>query len=240
MNPEDFDEAKEVFISIKNSSRLAKSKIVVCPPNLYIKALAELSKKTKKIAIGSQNVFFEQKGAFTGETSPSMLKNLGVQYVIVGHSERRRMGESSEDVSKKVSASLSSGLSVILCIGESERDKEGIYLQALKDMLSTSLLGIGEKNISKLIIAYEPIWAIGEGHSAMTPHDIYQMAVFIKKELCSIFGEIIGKKIPILYGGSVDPDNAGTIVKEGGVDGLLVGRESLNPESFGRIIKSIK
>ncbi len=240
MNPETLLQAKNIFQSIKGYSKNTKSKIVVCPPYIYIKDLIELSKKTKKIVVGAQDVFFEGDGPFTGEVSAPMLKSVGAKYVIVGHSERRALGETSSDVSRKVRAALSFDISPILCIGESARDEDGEYLKDLREMLKLSLLNIGEKNISKLIIAYEPIWTIGDGHFAMTPHDIHQTAVFIKKELTTIFGEKIGRKIPILYGGSVDPKNAETIVKESHVNGLLVGRESLKAENFGLIIKSVK
>ncbi len=142
-------------------------------------------------------------------------------------------------VSKKVAASLKAGLDVILCIGEKERDDRGAYLQILKEQLAHSLKGVSKKYADHLIVAYEPIWAVGKGNVAMTPHDLHQMAIFIRKHLIHIYNSVVASSVTIIYGGSVDPLDASSIVYEGEVDGLLVGRESLNAEHFAAIVKAV-
>jgi triosephosphate isomerase len=167
-----------------------------------------------------------------------MLKDLGVKYVIVGHSETRTRGETDENVSKKIQALLDNGIKPILCIGEKERNEDGSHLDFIKDQIKSSLNKVNKKNINDLIVAYEPIWAIG-AKEAMDAPSIYEMSLFIKKVLSDIYGQESAIATPILYGGSVNFRNASEIFVTGKVDGLLVGRESVNPPGFTELLKVV-
>ena len=238
MNPNTFDEALRVFRSIKRISKdIKKIQTVICPPFIYLQTLIKKN-LDNSISIGAQDSFFEEQGAFTGEISPIMLKDLGVKYVIVGHSERRSIGETDDDISKKVQILLENNISPVLCLGEKERDINGQYLSFLKDQIKNSLLKVQKKNISKLIIAYEPLWAIG-AKEAMNNRDILETSLFIKKVLSDIYGHDEAVNIPILYGGSVNFRNAGDIINQGQVNGLLVGRESVNISGFVELLKTV-
>lgn len=236
MNPNTLEEAKNIFNTIKKVSlKLNKVNIVICPPFTYLKSLI---KDENSISIGAQNVFSEEQGSFTGEISANMLKDLGVKYVIVGHSERRKMGETDQLISKKIQLTLDLGINTILCIGEMQRTDQGEHLDYIKEQIKNSLDKVSKKNISKLIIAYEPVWAIG-GKEAMNSAMINEMVIFIRKTISDIYGHDIAMSIPVLYGGSVNFRNARDIIIEGNVDGLLVGRESLNTEGFSELLKTI-
>jgi triosephosphate isomerase len=209
--------------------------LVIAVPSLYIEPLA----KMKKMAIAAQNLFWEESGAYTGEISGAMLAKSGVKYVIIGHSERRAMGETSEMANKKVKAALKAGLKPILCIGESVRDEKGEYHALIKAELTASLAGLKKANLKSIIIAYEPVWAIGKSATReATPAESYEMSIFIKKVLSDMFGAETAKSVPLLYGGSVNSKNAESFLADGGVDGVLVGRESLNPLKFIQIMYS--
>ena len=238
MNPATLGEAEVIFMGIKKITKNMDAKIVICPPFVYLNSLKQLFIKDK-IALGAQDVFNESKGAFTGEISSEMLLSAGATYVIVGHSERRALGESNELIAKKVSAALRAGLTVVLCVGEKERDVHGVYLGFLKTQLSESLAGVSKRYVENLIIAYEPIWAIGKGNEPLDSHGLHQMTIFIRKHLIDIYKGVAGSSVRIIYGGSVNPDNAESMVFEGEVDGLLVGRESLSAERFGEIVKVV-
>jgi triosephosphate isomerase len=213
------------------------------------------STRLNEVKAGAQNVFFEAEGAFTGEVSARELANLGVEYVIVGHSERRvTMGgeggiggsenrhsgpaETDMDVSKKSAAVVQAGMTVVLCIGEKNRDDLGEYLDVVRDELKASLQAYPKRALGQLIIAYEPIWAVG-AKAAMTPASVHEMVIFIKKVLSDIYGQADAIEVPILYGGSVNFRNAADIISQGQTDGLLVGRESLNVPGFVELIKVV-
>jgi triosephosphate isomerase len=259
MNPQSLAEAKELFNSIKNrikrdSNVLKKIRIIICPPFVYLEPLSKLLKpriSNLKPKLGAQDLFWEDydppttlppfrrapKGAFTGEISPRMLKNLGVEYVIVGHSERRKiLGETDEMINKKLKAAIRSKLKPILCIGETEKErKSGKTFQFLKNQLKKALKSTSnlKLQISNLIIAYEPVWAIGTGNPCK-PEDAKEVLSFLKK-----FTRPLGHSTPfILYGGSVNSQNAKDYI-EIGFDGLLVGGASLDSREFTKIIKSI-
>lgn len=165
-----------------------------------------------------------------------MLNDLGVTYVIVGHSERRMRGETDELISKKVNVLLEAGMNTILCVGEKERSENGAHLDFLKEQIKNSLNKVSKKNISKLIVAYEPVWAIG-AKEAMSPENIYEMTIFVRKVLSDIYGHDQAISTPVLYGGSVNFRNALDIFVKGQVDGLLVGRESVNSDGFTELLK---
>ncbi len=168
-----------------------------------------------------------------------MIKNLGAKYVIVGHSERREnLGETNEMVNKKIKTALKSNLKVVFCIGERQRDENASFLHFVKNEIEEGLKGISHKSIKNLVIAYEPIWAIGKkGKDADKPEDILQMSIYIRRVLLGIIGKDLSREIPILYGGSVEPENAKGILETGGVQGFLVGHASLVPSKFNKILK---
>lgn len=239
LNPPTLKEAESIFTGIKNGIKDIDVKVVICPPFVYLNELRGLSTK-EKIFLGSQDISSESKGAFTGEISAEMLKNVGATYTIIGHSERRAKGETDADVAKKVAVALKAGLTTIVCIGEKERDERGSYLGFLKEQIVGSLKGVPRKFASNIIIAYEPVWAIGKGKEAVTAHDLHQMTIFIRKHLIDIYNTAAASEISIIYGGSVDEENAELLIADGEVDGLLVGRESLNPENFVKIVKVVE
>jgi triosephosphate isomerase (TIM) len=238
MNPVNQAEAKKLFNSVAGlSARLKKVDVVVAPPAVY---LPFFKSKSKKFFIGAQNTFFEEGGAFTGEISPRMLANLSVRYVIVGHSERRAMGETNIVVNKKIKAVLGAKMIPVLCIGEKDHDHHGDYLSFLREQIREALLGLSRADVAKLIIAYEPIWAIGtEARGAMDSRTLHETVLFIKKVLVEMYGQKNLVLPKILYGGSVDGGNAGDLIEHGNVVGFLVGRASLSSETFGPILKAV-
>lgn len=237
MNPRTAKEAKEIFKQTRLIARnLKNTELVICPPFVYLSNLEKLVDNS--VILGAQDMFWEAEGSFTGEISAPMLKKEGENYVILGHSERRELGETDEMVAKKVLSAMKSGLRAILCVGEKVRDNHGDYLHFLRNQIVNSLGKLPKKYLAKLIIAYEPVWAIGQAE-AMKPEDIHTMTIFIKKVLVEIFGQKTEINTPILYGGSVNHDNALEIVKNGEVAGLLVGRESLNSKKFGELLKAL-
>jgi triosephosphate isomerase len=239
MNPGAFSEAKKLFSSVyKLVLSLRHTQTVVCPPAIYLDPLRHLS-RSNRIALGAQDCFYEDYGAYTGQSSPVMLKNIGARFVIVGHSERRALGEDDATVGRKVAAAVRHGLTVILCIGESRRDNDGLYWAFLKNELEEGLRHVSDKDLARIVIAYEPIWAIGKGAEAMAPRELLETSLYIRKVLRSIFGES-GLSVPILYGGSVSPENTAALLEEGQVQGLLVGRQSLDAKAFGEILDIVE
>lgn len=239
MNPDNYAEAEDLLhqsIGVVKNTKSAR--VVLCIPYPW---LTDFSHKGSKIvSFGAQDAAIEEKGALTGEVSPTMLKNSGVEYVILGHSERRALGETDALVAQKVLLALKTGLKVILCVGEKERDLHGEYLLFLRNQLINSLGKIQKKYLKKLIVAYEPVWAIGKSEKeAMTPDDLHETSLFIKKVLVEVYGQDSGLIIPILYGGSVGAKNAPSLLALGQIQGLLVGHESLNPKKFGELLSSI-
>lgn len=237
MYPQGLNEAKKIVRMLSGLTRkVRKVKIVICPPTLFIASALALTKNSS-IAVGAQNIFTSDEGAYTGETSPAAVRKIGAAYTIVGHSERRALGEDDNIVAQKAVAGVKSGLSVILCVGEAERDLAGSYFAEVGKELRASLVGFHKSEVRRLVIAYEPIWAIGANATrAATPEDFREMSVFIRRNLVERFGKKAGFAVPILYGGSVDERNAAGFLGEGSADGLLVGRASLDPKKFFEII----
>ena len=229
MNPTSLAEARELFDSF--SSVDSKHEIIVCPPYVY---LSELS-KSSRLSLGAQNCHWEDKGAFTGEVSPAMLRDLGVEYVIAGHSERRwLMGETDEIVNKKVLAILNNKMIPILAVGEREKDIEAE--NSVKEQVEKAVTGVSKEKLSNIIFAYEPVWAIGTG-LADNPDNALSMALLIRKTLAKIIGEGPASKVKVLYGGSVDSKNASDFLNQDGIDGLLVGGASVRKEEFKKILE---
>ena len=197
--------------------------------------------KNKKVSLGSQNVSGKNEGAYTGEVSPKMLFDMGVRYSIVGHSEERASGETNEMIKEKILNMLKYKLSPILCVGERTRDKEGFYLSFVEEEIRSCLFGVPKSKLKDIIIAYEPIWAIGKSAvREATREEFMEMKIFIKKVISDIYDGKVALNMTILYGGSVNPENAESFMKEDCADGLLVGRDSLDPKKFGGILKKIK
>jgi triosephosphate isomerase len=236
MNPIALKEAEKLSIHIAKSV-LGKKKVevVLCPPFLYLEKLKK-NLKNKKVAFGAQDSFSEKNGAYTGEIASEMLYDIGSRYVILGHSERRSMGETNELINKKIKSALDASLCPVLCIGENKRDENHEFLNFVKKELEECLIGISKNSISKVIIAYEPIWAIGNGAHPATPAEFLEMNIFIRKILSDKFGINYVDGVRIVYGGSVDDKNAEDFIKEGQADGFLVGRASLDPKKFGEIV----
>lgn len=243
MSPEKLEDAKKVFNGIRLTAKdLKNTDIVICPPSPFLHPLSKL-KYPSNIFWGAQDVFGEIKGAFTGETSVGMVKNLGASFSIIGHSERRNpiagRGETNETVRKKLQVAFDADLAPILCIGEKERDREGSHLAFIKNQIKECLFGLQKKHLVGIIIAYEPIWAIGKSYKeAMSPTDIHVMVLYIKKVLTEIHGKDIADGSKILYGGSVEAENAHEIADIGNTNGFLVGHASLIPEQFSAILKA--
>jgi triosephosphate isomerase len=187
--------------------------------------------------LASQDIFQAVSGTYTGVTSTEMLKSFGTKLSIVGHSERRKLGETNQMISEKVRSALKSGITPLLCVGEDVHDAEGSYFEVLREQITSSLNGIKKTEEAKrLIIAYEPVWAIGEkADKSIEPLELSQTVIFIKKVLTEVFGRKVADHIPVLYGGSVDDSNAEALVNNTGINGFLVGRASLNPEMFAKI-----
>lgn len=235
MNPPTLEEAEDLFRAVKRTAgKVGKVVVVVAPPAPYLGALRRLQ-SGGRVHLGAQNVFPEAKGSFTGEVSPPILKSMGVEYVIVGHSERRALGETSAEISKKVDALMRRGLKAVLCVGEAARDSHGEYLGELRGQILESLAGVSGKNIQHLVVAYEPVFAIGSGNE-LEAKDIHEAVLFVRKILSERYDKGTALSIPVLYGGSVDKKNAGAILSEGGVNGLLVGGGSLTPHEFAMIL----
>lgn len=211
--------------------------IVVCPPFLSIHAVYQFLKGSN-IKVGGQNCYFEKKGAWTGEVSPNMLKDAGCQYVILGHSERRQFfKEGDELINKKLKAVLLEGLFPIVCVGEilDEREK-GITNEVVKKQVTGCLKNLTEEEMLKIIVAYEPVWAIGTGKNA-TPGQAEEVHKFIRGLLLKLYNKDVSESIRIQYGGSVKPDNISELMAEEDIDGALVGGASLEAESFTKIVK---
>jgi len=222
MNPVTEKEAENIFNGIRKGTKGTSAEVVVCPPFVYLPLL-------KGLKLGAQNVFYEEKGAFTGEISDIMLKDLGVEYIIIGHSERRKyFDETDEIINKKIKKALEVGFKIIFCIGETAEEKNaGKRNEVLERQIKIGLLGI--ENLENVSIAYEPVWAIGTGNNC---------GVGETKNSVDFIRGFVQPSTRILYGGSVKSDNSGAYIKEAGANGLLVGGASLNEEEFVKIVKS--
>ncbi len=236
MNPSSVTDAEKLFKSIKKS--LVKGvDTVVCAPFPYLQSLKKIG-VTQNFALGAENVHFEKEGAFTGEVSTSMLSSVGVKYCIVGHSERRAQGETDEMVAKKVLALNKIKIIPIICVGEKERDHSGFYLNTVKEQVVASLSLIPKASFKNVIVAYEPVWAIGSSAlRAATPAECHEMIIFIRKCISDISNQATAHSTRIIYGGSASVEDAGAFLNFGMADGFLLGRASLNAKSFGEIIK---
>ncbi len=244
MNPESIGEAKKLFLEIRKSisRKTLQTYVAIAPPAVFLSELERLS-PSQRVKLAAQDVFHEKTGPYTGEMSLSMFKSVGVSSVIVGHSERRALGDTDEDIQKSVEAVLKANLTAIVCVGEKIRDAQGHYFTVVETQVLSAIKGLSKSKVSQLIIAYEPIWAISKGDGkgkTATPEDAHEMKLFIQKILADFFGRKTVDKIRILYGGSVNSQNAEELFAVGQVDGFLVGGASLKPKEFISIINTVE
>ena len=235
-----FKSVQEAIVFVKEIRSLVKDvtdvEIVVAPPFTSVHPAAEAARNTN-IGIAAQDVYWEREGAFTGEVSAAMIKEAGAEYVIVGHSERRRLfGETDAIVSRKTQAAIAGGLTPIVCIGETLDERDGGETLAVLDrQIKDGLDGLTAEQVAELVVAYEPVWAIGTGRNA-TPSQAGEAHAHIRKRLRQWFGADAADRCHVIYGGSVKPDNVREIIAEPEVDGALVGGASLDVSGFADIV----
>jgi triosephosphate isomerase len=221
--------AKDV---VARSDAFQELDLLVCPPSVYLIPVAEVLKGST-VALGAQNMYHEPVGAFTGELSAAMLRDVGCRFVILGHSERRHiLGETDQDVNKKSLAALAAGLVPIVCVGELLAEREaGRTAAVIRRQFEGSLAEVSADQIERLVIAYEPVWAIGTGKVA-TPAQAEEVHADLRKLLAERYNDSLAAKVRILYGGSVKPDNAGQLLSQPNIDGALIGGASLKAADF--------
>jgi triosephosphate isomerase len=232
------DQTREFFSAflplVKSHSR---DEIVVCPPFIDIAAAVDATKGSN-VGVGAQNMYWEKEGAYTGEISANMILSAGCTHVVIGHSERRQyFGETDDTVNQKLKVALDAGLTPIACVGEVLEEREaGITDDVLRRQCSIAFRGMSAERAAKLVIAYEPVWAIGTGKTA-TPQIAESAHLTIRGEAANAFGKEFAEQVRILYGGSVKPDNAKALMSEEDIDGALVGGASLDPKNFAAIVQ---
>jgi triosephosphate isomerase len=232
-------ESQELVSQILNGlGKNANCEVIVCPPFTSLSEVHSLIKNTP-VKLGAQNMYYEESGAFTGEISAAMLKSSGCEYVILGHSERRTIfNESDELINKKVKRALSKGLKPIFCVGELLAQREaGETMEVVRNQIEKGLEGISSEQMKNIIIAYEPVWAIGTGKTA-TPQQAQEVHAFIRELAAKEFSSSIAENLIIQYGGSVKPDNSAQLLSQKDIDGALVGGACLKADSFLGIIAS--
>jgi len=238
MNPTTQAEAKRLFDSIEKGIKKIKDlkniEIVICPPFVWLPVINVSASSGP--AVGGQNCNWEEQGAYTGEISPKMIKSAGCKFVIIGHSERRNyFNETNDMINKKLLAAFKSGLKPILCVGEKEGEDMGLMVG---EQLSKGLKDINRAKIRNLIIAYEPVWAIGAGKPCLLD-DALRANLLIRQSLTKLYNRKLAEETPILYGGSVNSEIAEDYIKEAGMNGLLIGGASLDAGEFVKIIKQV-
>ncbi len=232
-------ESIELASSIKRSLYdVEEVEIVVCPPFTSLSDVNEITMETN-IKLGAQDCYWEKEGAFTGEISAPMLKSIGCEYCIIGHSERRQFfGETNETVNKKLKVLLKEGIKPIVCVGEKlEERKSGKTFDVVKDHVMNSLAGISKEEMLRTVVAYEPVWAIGTGVNA-TKEQAQEVHKYIRTLLVQMHGEEVARSVRIQYGGSVKPENIKELISQEDVDGALVGGASLKADSFVQLVKN--
>ena len=236
MNPGTLKEAEKLMKGVHSSvAPFRKVDIVACPPSLYVSSIKKLSRKVK---VGVQNIYPGDTGSFTGELSSQMVADMKIGYVIIGHSERRAMGEDGETINQKLKSAISKDLTPILCVGELDRTDTHEYLNFVENQLNEALDGLPKNALPKIIFAYEPVWAIGKNATRVAnAGEFLEMSIFIKKVLSDKFNINSIDKIQVIYGGSVNAKNASEFFSIGQADGFLVGRASLDPEVFAQIVR---
>ena len=236
-------EAKDFINALPELPDTNDVESVICAPTIQLDALVNLVKegKAEGLKIGAQNTYFEESGAFTGETSPVALADLGVQYVVIGHSERRDIfHETDEEVNKKAHAVFDHGMTPIICVGESDEQREnGEANTVVGNQVKKAVEGLSEDQLKQLIIAYEPVWAIGTGKSS-NAEDANEMCAFVRQTIADIASEAVANETRIQYGGSVKPNNIKEYMGQNDIDGALVGGASLKVEDYVQLLEGAK
>ncbi|OHB18876.1 MAG: triose-phosphate isomerase [Parcubacteria group bacterium RIFCSPHIGHO2_01_FULL_56_18] len=236
MNPATAKEAMKLIEATKKATVATKGvSVIIAPPSIFLRDVAQ-QLGGGKIGLAAQHVHFENAGSFTGEISIPQIHDAKATYAIVGHAERRAMGETNEEVGKKVAALLEAKMTPILCIGEQIRTPAGEHFLFVKEQLRTGLHGVSPAKIGKVIIAYEPVWAIGAAHP-MQPRDMHEMSIFIRKTIVEKYGDL-GMNNTVLYGGAVDAASAPSMLRDGDVKGFLVGRASVDAKAFVELLSA--
>ena len=242
------EDAKTLSLLLRRKLRgISGVEVFVAPPLTMLTKISEIF-ESAPIRVGAQTISAHANGAHTGEVSGPMLKSAGASFVIVGHSERRSGGDTEEIVRQQLELAIEAGLTPILCVGEESRRKEGVpddgardHFSFVEEQLSSALKNVPKNVLKKLIIAYEPVWAIGKSATeAMKPGELQEMVIFIRRMLAELVDREAALRIPILYGGSVEPENAASLIQEGGVAGFLVGHASAQADSFLAIIDAVR
>jgi len=232
------EKAKKLYAVSGTLAAKAKHELVLCVPYPYLGLFA--GGKKSKVRLGAQDVSTSTGGAATGEVTAGMLSRIGASYVIVGHSERRAAGETDAEIAQKLQRALAEKLTPILCVGERVRDADAAYLAVVRTQLSAALGNLSQKERLAVVIAYEPVWAIGKSAAqAITPVDLTEMILYIRKVLNEFLPGKGAQNVPILYGGSTEPANARALASGTGIDGFLVGHASAEPASWIGIIKAL-
>lgn len=230
--PGSLEEARDLLRAMSRKFQLYKKvSLYIAPPLTYLDIVSKNAKNFASLA--SQDISSQSQGTYTGLVTPDILKSFGTRLSIIGHSEQRSLGETDELVSCKVKVALRAGIIPLICVGETIRDQDGEHFMKLGEQLKFSLAGLKKNDAFKIMIAYEPVWAVGKNaKGAIEPSDLCQSVLFIKKVLTDMFGRAVAERIPVLYGGSVDSANISNIYSETGIKGFLVGRASLNAKNF--------
>ncbi len=238
MNMSCAEAATFIEILLRELGQSDEVEVVIIPPFTAISKVSELLSQSQQVKVGAQNMYFEKSGAFTGEVSAAMLRELFVRYVVLGHSERRSIfGETDEVVNKKTRAAHEALLKPIVCIGETLAEREGGKVEAvLERQLRGSLAGLNAKEMTETVLAYEPVWAIGTGRTA-SPAQAQDAHAFIRKTVAAIWDAATAEKVRIQYGGSVKAENAASLMGQPDIDGALVGGASLDPRAFAQIVQ---
>ncbi len=238
-NPSRPKEATKIFDSLKKI-KINTKKIfpIICTSNIFFEIVSK-KYKGSVFNFGAQNISIDENTEQTGEVLAESLKEYNIKYSIIGHSERRAIGETNEIVSKKIHNALKNKITPIVCIGENERDTHGEFLLFLERQVKETFANLTAHEISKIIIAYEPVWAVGTGSNAISSHDLNQTVLYIKKILVEMFDRKTGLAANIIYGGSVDDENISEVLVQGDVNGVLIGRASVNPSVYAKIIKKV-
>ncbi len=235
---EDFAKAKELLVLSKKASTRSAHTIVLAPPAPFLAALA--LKEASAVAFAAQDVSLTPGGAQTGEVTAAAVKAAGAAYAFIGHSERRAAGDTPEIIVEKLTRAFAQDLTPILCVGERERDTDGRYLSFIREELTSALAPFSPKERMKIVIAYEPIWAIGKtAENAIGEDDLAEMILYIRKVLSELLPGKSSLKTPVLYGGSVEPENVATLAHATHIDGFLIGHASVDTVTFGKILKEL-
>lgn len=240
MNPETLGGAEQLVKDIVVfAKKLQNTKVSLAVPALYVTSLVKQSKDI--IEIGVQNIHSDVSGAHTGDISGTQAISCGARFTLVGHSERRALGETNQDINKKVLAALKQKLHIVICVGETVRDTDGAYMTTIKNQITEALLLVDVKQLKYITIAYEPVWAIGvKATGVATPHESLEISILIRRTIQDLYSVLAAKKMIILYGGSANSENARGFIEEGGVQGFLLGRASLDVNEIKKISEIIK